>query len=86
MNNKRWIKVSREQRNASRLFVGTEPLVAAYDAAAGQRVKTIRWCETHDDHESDRRPGECWKFYFGRVDDRCRIVTATLILPPEEQT
>jgi hypothetical protein len=87
----RWVKVTPEQRwateNAAEFFDADDEhemsdqravhaLVATYDAAEGQRVEEIRWCETH------AMPANDDFCFLGRKPHACRIVDATLILPP----
>jgi hypothetical protein len=69
VSDERWVKV-----NSLDAEVGG--IEDAYAAAAGQRVESIYWCETH---KLPHHRG------LGPYSD-CRIVEATLILPPQERS
>lgn len=78
MSDERWIKVN--GKDAAESAGRPSFVVSRYDAAEGQRVESIRWCETHDQH-ARRAPGDCFP-----GEGTCRIVAATLILPPKDAT
>lgn len=83
MRAERWIKVAAEQRDilaerGARSRVNRQ-VAEAFDAAEGQRVESIRWCETHNAQAPD---GWCGRPKSGG--SPCCIVDATLILPPKD--
>lgn len=92
----RYIKVTPEQRwateSAAEFFDADDEhemsdrrevraLVAAYDAAEGQRVEEIRWCdESYQGGAGHGSNLDHCRVGYERFN--CRIVEATLILPP----
>jgi hypothetical protein len=69
--------VSERYIKVSRLDAEVGGIEDAYDAAEGQRVEEIRWCETRAIPAND---DSC---FLGRNAHSCRIVEATLILSPK---
>lgn len=85
MSDERWIKVAAEQRDilaerGARSRVNRQ-VAEAFDAAEGQRVESISWCETHG---APIDASGCLIVGRGYERQRCVIVDATLILPPKD--